>query len=116
MNSGRPDIQKALLNNIQTALGTDSLSSNTDLSLFSEASYVLDNYPAIHPDRVLEMITINPARALGRGQDFGSIEQGVKADLLAVSVESRIDESKIAEALIRSGKEGAWKWVNPAQS
>ena len=116
MNSGKPGIQKALLNNIQTALGTDSLSSNTDLSLFSEASYVLDNYPSIRPDRVIEMITLNPARALGREKDFGSIEQGVKADLLAVSIKSRIDESNIAEALIRSGKEGAWKWVNPAQS
>jgi cytosine/adenosine deaminase-related metal-dependent hydrolase len=116
MNSGRPDIEKALLKNIQTALGTDSLSSNTDLSLFSEASYVLDNYAAINPERVLEMITLNPARALGREKDFGSIEQGVKADLLAVSIESHIDESDIADALIRSGKEGAWKWVNPAQN
>ncbi|MHC1727333.1 MAG: amidohydrolase family protein [Syntrophobacteraceae bacterium] len=114
LSAGRPDIEKALSRGIRTALGTDSLASNTDLSLFCEAAFVLDNYPAIDPGRVVEMITLNPADALGRKGVFGSIEPGAKANLLAVSIQHGVDESNIAEALIRYGKEGALKWVSPA--
>jgi aminodeoxyfutalosine deaminase len=116
LNAGRPDLTKALSRNILTALGTDSLASNTDLNLFAEAGFVLENYPAIRPDTVLEMITLNPAKVLGRERDFGSIEPGKKEPLLAVSIESDLDASRLAEALIHSGKKGAWKWVNSDQS
>ncbi|MGA2028303.1 MAG: amidohydrolase family protein, partial [Syntrophobacteraceae bacterium] len=116
LGSGRPWIEKALSLGISCALGTDSLASNTDLNLFAEAAFTLDNYPSIHPQKVIEMITVNPARSLGRKSDFGSIEPGVKAHMLAVEIQSGIDESNLAEALIRTGKEGAWKWVSSAQN
>ncbi len=114
VGAGRPDIEKALARGIRSSLGTDSLASNTDLSLFAEAAFVLDRYPAIDPRGVIEMITVNPAEALGRKGLFGAIQPGAKARLLAVSIESEMDESNIAEALIRFGTEGAWKWVSPA--
>ncbi len=115
LGSGRPWIEKALSLGISCALGTDSLASNTDLNLFAEAGFTLDNHPSIDPRRVLEMITLNPARSLGRNSDFGSIEPGAKAHMLAVKI-PEVDESNLAEALIRSGKEGAWKWVGRVQS
>lgn len=112
MGSGRPWIEKTLWLGINCALGTDSLASNTDLNLFAEASFTLDNHPSIDPRRVLEMITVNPARSLGRQSDFGCIEPGAKAHMLAVEIRSEVNESSLAESLIQSGKEGAWKWVN----
>jgi cytosine/adenosine deaminase-related metal-dependent hydrolase len=114
--SGRPRIEKALLPGLTCALATDSLASNTDLNLFSEAGFVLDEYPSIDPRRVLEMITINPARSLGRQSDYGSIEPGRKACMLAVEIGAGVKESNLAEALIQSGQEGAWKWVRPPQN
>ncbi|HIJ76066.1 MAG TPA: amidohydrolase family protein [Deltaproteobacteria bacterium] len=116
LSSGRPWIEKALSLGISCALGTDSLASNTDLSLFAEAAFTLDNHPSIDPQKVIEMITVNPARSLGCKSDFGSIEPGAKAHMLAVEIQSGIDESNLAEALIQTGKEGAWKWVSSAQS
>jgi cytosine/adenosine deaminase-related metal-dependent hydrolase len=116
LGSGRPWIEKALSLGISCALGTDSLASNTDLNLFAEAAFTLDNHPSIDPQKVIEMITVNPARSLGCKSDFGSIEPGAKAHMLAVEIQSGIDESNLAEALIQTGKEGAWKWVSSAQS
>ncbi len=116
LSAGTPDIEKALHYALRTALGTDSLASNSDLSLFAEAEFVLRKYPAIAPERVLEMITINPAQALKCADDFGSIEPGKRAALLAVDIEPGARKSHFAESLIRSGKRGAWKWVTPAQS
>ena len=116
IGSGSPRIEKALSLGVNCALGTDSLASNTDLNLFAEAGFTLDNYPSIDPERVIEMITLNPARALGRKGDFGSLEPGAKAHLLAVTIQSGVDESNLAESLIQSGKEGAWKWVDDSQS
>ncbi len=116
LGSGRPWIEKALSLVISCALGTDSLASNTDLNLFAEAAFTLDNHPSIDPQKVIEMITVNPALSLGRKSDFGKIEPGAKAHMLAIEIQSGIDESNLAEALIQTGKEGAWKWVNCAQS
>ncbi len=49
LGSGRPWIEKALSLGISCALGTDSLASNTDLNLFAEAAFTLDNHPSIDP-------------------------------------------------------------------
>jgi cytosine/adenosine deaminase-related metal-dependent hydrolase len=112
LGSGSPRIDRALSFGIVCALGTDSLASNTDLNLFAEAAFTLDNHPSINPKKVIEMITVNPARALGRKGCLGSIEPGAKAHMLAVTIPSEVGESSLFEALIQSGKEGAWKWVS----
>jgi cytosine/adenosine deaminase-related metal-dependent hydrolase len=112
MSSGRPWIEKALSLSLNCALATDSLASNTDLNLFAEARFVLDEHPSIDPRRVLEMITVNPARALGRQSDYGSIEPGRKAQMLAVRIGPGVSESDLPQALIEAGKEGSWEWVN----
>ena len=115
LGSGRPRIEKALSLGIRCALGTNSLASNTDLNLFAEAGFTLDDHPSIDPERVIEMITINPARALGRKGDFGGIEPGAKARILAVTIRSGVDESNLAEALIQSARQGACKWADNPQ-
>lgn len=113
---GAPDIEKALSLGIPASLGTDSLASNADLDLFREAAFVLDSYPALRPEAVLETITRNPAAALGRKGECGSIEPGAAANFLAVSLDPGVGGRRLFEALIHSGKQGAWKWVIPAQS
>ncbi len=111
LGAGRPWIEKALSIDMNCALGTDSLAGNTDLNLFAEAAFTLDEHPSIDPREVLEMITVNPAASLGRSDDFGAIEPGRKALMLAVEIREGCLEKNLAEAIIRSGKEGAWKWV-----
>ncbi len=108
---GRPDIEAALSLGIAACLGTDSLASNTDLNLFAEAAFVLDRYPGIRPETALAMITANPARALGRRADFGAVAPGLSAALLAVEIDSDLTDSHLAEAVIDSGKKGAFQWT-----
>ncbi len=65
-------------------LGTDSLASNENLSLFDEMRAFQRDEPGISPDKVLEMVTVNPALALHHENVFGRIRPGFQADLIAV--------------------------------
>ncbi len=65
-------------------IGTDSLASNTDLSLFSELRALARVEPSLRPVELLEMVTINPARALRQQNTLGKIAPGFAADLIAI--------------------------------
>ncbi len=54
------------------ALGTDSLASNTDLSLIEE----MKMFPDVPLDELLGWVTTNGARALGRDDRLGAFEVG----------------------------------------
>ena len=73
---------RALAFNI--CLGTDSLASNEDLSLFAEMRTFQKVFPTISPEAILRMVTANPANALGQENALGRIRRGFKADLIAV--------------------------------
>lgn len=109
---GRPAIGKCLRLGIDACLGTDSLASNTDLSLFSEAYYILENYSDVAPDSVLLMTTMGGASALKQGQNFGSLEPGKRSTFLAVSLPGGASASQLAERIILQGHKGEWKWIN----
>jgi cytosine/adenosine deaminase-related metal-dependent hydrolase len=64
-------------------LGTDSLASNSDLSLFSEMREIVRKH-TLTPRDALEMATINGARALGQRDLLGVIRPGAAADLIAL--------------------------------
>jgi len=65
-------------------LGTDSLASNSSLSLFPEMRELLRKHPWISPREVLEMATVNAAQAIGQGGTLGAIAPGSRADLIAI--------------------------------
>jgi aminodeoxyfutalosine deaminase len=65
-------------------LGTDSLASNSSLSLFSEMRELLRKEPRISPREVLEMATVNAAHAIGQGGLLGTMGSGSRADLIAI--------------------------------
>jgi cytosine/adenosine deaminase-related metal-dependent hydrolase len=65
-------------------LGTDSLASNESLSVFAEMRAFQRSEPGISPDKILEMVTVNPALALHQHNCLGRIRPGSQADLIAV--------------------------------
>ena len=112
LNVGQPDMAKALRSGLTAALGTDSLASNTDLNLFSEAAYVLETFADVHPLSVLTMMTSGGAEALGQEQHFGSIEPGRNANLLIVSLPHSFPSDQLVETIIQQGSKGAWHWAH----
>lgn len=76
---------------VNAGLGTDGAVSNNRQDIFSEMRLAAllakgkdGDAGALSAMSVLEMATINAARALGWEQHIGSIEQGKSADLVAV--------------------------------
>ncbi|HEX7516517.1 MAG TPA: amidohydrolase family protein [Chthoniobacterales bacterium] len=65
-------------------LGTDSLASNSRLSLFCEMRELLRKEPWISPREVLAMATVNAAHAIGQADLLGRISPGFCADLIAI--------------------------------
>jgi cytosine/adenosine deaminase-related metal-dependent hydrolase len=69
-------------------LGTDSLASNPDLSLFGEMRELLRKHPSVSPREALEMVTINGAVALGQLNVLGCLAPGAYADMIAFPIPS----------------------------
>ena len=68
-------------------LATDSLASNESLSLFAEMRAFQGNEPGLSPDKIFEMVTVNPALALHQsrhGGTLGRIRSGFQADLISI--------------------------------
>jgi cytosine/adenosine deaminase-related metal-dependent hydrolase len=65
-------------------LGTDSLASNENLSLFAEMRAFQRSEPGISPAEILKMVMVNPAMALHREKMIGRIRPGFCADLIAI--------------------------------
>jgi len=89
-------------------LGTDSLASNDDLSLFAEMRAFQEEFPDVSPENIVEMVTVNPARALQHERSLGKIARGFAADLIAVPVKS---STSIFEEIVGSKEPVSWLMV-----
>jgi cytosine/adenosine deaminase-related metal-dependent hydrolase len=84
--AGRPPLVDFYASGVRVAVGTDSLASAPDLNVFSELRVMRELAPAVPAATLLESATLEGARALGFESEFGSIEPGKRARLLAVDV------------------------------
>jgi cytosine/adenosine deaminase-related metal-dependent hydrolase len=89
--SGVCKVPQMLASGVNVALGCDGGPSNNDYDLIREMKLAailhkaVTNDPLIVPaETVLEMATINGARALGLEHEIGSLEVGKKADLVVI--------------------------------
>jgi aminodeoxyfutalosine deaminase len=85
---------------VNLCLGTDSLATvyktrkqNVELSLFDEMRALALAHPRLSPKRILEMATVNGARALGMGGQAGELAEGAWADLIALPFDGRISDA-----------------------
>ena len=95
---GAPPLQRFYDSAVPVAFGTDSLASVGDLNVFSELAEARRLAPAVPARRLLESATKIGARALGFGDDFGTIEPGKRAALIAVQVPA--DTTDVEEYLV----------------
>jgi 5-methylthioadenosine/S-adenosylhomocysteine deaminase len=92
LGSGIADVPELLDRGINVALGTDGVASNNNLNMFEEAKIASILHKRESPEditeqQILDMATINGAKALGLEDEIGSIELGKKADLVTVDLD-----------------------------
>ncbi|MGH9942159.1 MAG: amidohydrolase family protein [Pyrinomonadaceae bacterium] len=93
--SGVAPVPEMLRADLDLGLGTDGAASNNDLSMWEE----MDTAAKLHKlasgdpriltaEQALEMATIRGARALHLEREIGSLEEGKRADLIVVDLDS----------------------------
>jgi len=87
LSVGQAPIEEMLREEIPVGLGTDSLASNTTLSLWDEMRHLYKlnrDSGQVTSDTILRMATLGGAEGLGLASAIGSIEPEKEADLIAV--------------------------------
>ena len=98
---------RLLRQGILPALGTDSLTSNPELSLWREMRLLAEAHSDLDPADILRMATLGGAIALGVELQFGSLEEGKDAAVLAVALpDSVMTVSAAQEYLVHCGSKG----------
>ena len=101
---GKAPVEDMAQAGINLAIGTDSLASNIDLDLWEEMrfAYLVSRLPA---RKLIEMATLNGARALGLERITGSLEPGKAADLIAVNTDAAKEKDPYYPLLMETRKE-----------
>lgn len=79
-----PPIGLLRSNGVTIALGTDSLSSNTILSITEEIKTIQKYFSSIHLNEILTWATINGAKALKKESELGTLEIGKKPGIVLI--------------------------------
>ena len=100
---GTAPVEQYLRKGILPALGTDSLTSNPELSIWREMRLLAEEHPTVDPADILRMATLGGAEALGLDKQLGSLEAGKEAKVLAVQATDSIrDRNQLHADLIHS--------------
>lgn len=81
---------------VNVCLGTDSRAAVDSLSVLDELRYLRRTHPQAAAAMLVEMATVNAARALGFAAELGALRPGAWADLAAIPLASRFAEDPCA--------------------
>ena len=107
---GDPPLEAFYAMGVKVALGTDSLASVADLNMFGELAAARRIAPRVPAGHLLESATLCGARALGFGEQLGSIEQGKQAVLIAVRLPGSVTD--VEEYLLSGIEPTAIVWLD----
>jgi cytosine/adenosine deaminase-related metal-dependent hydrolase len=107
--AGAPPLEEFYESGVRVAIGTDSLASAPDLNLFAELATIRALAPSVPPAALLDSATRQGSRALGFDADFGTIEAGKLARLLAVAVPAGTDD--VEEYLVSGIAPEQIRWI-----
>jgi cytosine/adenosine deaminase-related metal-dependent hydrolase len=107
--AGSPPLEAFYASGVRVAVGTDSLASAPSLSVFDELEAMRALAPMVPASALLDSATRQGARALGFGLDFGSIEPGKRARLIAVSVPPGTED--VEEYLVSGIRPREIRWI-----
>ena len=79
-----PPIEMLMKHDCPIVLGTDSYSSNWQLSITKEIQAIRANFSSLSLETILQWATINGARALQWDDELGSFEEGKSPGLVII--------------------------------
>jgi len=79
-----PNIDMLREHNLNICIGTDSLSSNTLLSMVDEIRCLQEHFPHLQLDEILKWATLNGAAAIGKEDIYGSFEIGKRPGVVLI--------------------------------
>jgi cytosine/adenosine deaminase-related metal-dependent hydrolase len=100
---GDPPVEAFYQAGLAVAVGTDSRASAPDLSIWPELAAMRRLAPGVPAEILLGSATRVGAEALGFGAEFGTIEPGKRAALVAVSVPAGVDDADAVQEYLVSG-------------
>ena len=107
--AGAPPIEDFYNYGVKVAVGTDSLASAPDLNVFAELATMRALAPTVSAGALLDSGTRQGACALGFDADYGTIEPGKVARLLAVSLPP--DTEDVEEYLVSGIEPSQIRWI-----
>ena len=110
VGAGSPPVDQFYASGVRVAIGTDSLASVEDLNLFSEMAQIRALGADIPARAIVESATRIGAEALGFGEDYGTIEPGKRAALIAVRVPDGVDD--VEEYLVSGIRPADVEWLD----
>jgi len=108
--AGEPPIDRFYGSGVRVGVGTDSLASVEDLNLFAELAEMRRLAPGVPAARLLRSATLDGAEALGFAGDFGSIEPGKLAQLIAVRLPGDVPD--VEEYLVGGVEPADVMWLD----
>jgi cytosine/adenosine deaminase-related metal-dependent hydrolase len=86
VGAGTPPVEAFYRSGVRVAIGTDSLTSVSDLNVFNELKELRRIAPGVTPADLLRSATLAGAEALGFGATHGALAPGRRAVMIAVAV------------------------------
>ena len=107
--AGEPPIDRFYASGVRVAIGTDSLASVDDLNMFAELAAVRRLAPRVPARDLLASATFHGAAALGFANEFGTIEAGKRAQLIAVRIPEHVGD--VEEYLLGGIEPSDVRWI-----
>jgi cytosine/adenosine deaminase-related metal-dependent hydrolase len=107
--AGVPPLDDFYASGVRIAVGTDSLASAPDLNLFAELAAMRALATSVPAGALLDSATRQGARALGFDSEYGTIEPGKRARLLAVDIPPQTDD--VEEYLVSGIRPEQVRWI-----
>lgn len=107
--AGTPPVEAFYASGVRVAIGTDSLASVEDLNLFAELAALRRLAPRVPAPRLLASATRHGADALGFGEEYGTLDPGRRASLIAVRVPAGTPD--VEEYLVGGIEPPAIRWL-----
>ncbi|MFH0889390.1 MAG: amidohydrolase family protein [Planctomycetota bacterium] len=92
--------RKLLKAGVNVSLGTDSLGSNSDLSILKEMNFIWNNFKGLTPNEIFKMGTVNGAKTLRLEKRIGVLKPGYDADIAVFPIKKSFSPKSLDRIII----------------